>query len=45
MKLAPFFVALLFSGSAISQDYPSRAVRLLVGYAPGVGDMTVSKLK
>src|SRR5918994_905743 len=37
-------VLLLFAGSAFSQDYPNRAVRLLVGFAPGGGMDTIARI-
>jgi tripartite-type tricarboxylate transporter receptor subunit TctC len=40
--LLPFF--LLFSATAFSQDYPVRPVRMLVGYPPGGGMDTISRV-
>jgi tripartite-type tricarboxylate transporter receptor subunit TctC len=36
--------ALLFATSVFAQDYPARPVRLLVGYAPGGGMDTISRI-
>jgi tripartite-type tricarboxylate transporter receptor subunit TctC len=38
------FFALLFATSVFAQDYPARPVRLLVGYAPGGGMDTISRI-
>ena len=36
-KLVPMLAAIFICGSAWSQAYPSKSVRILVGYAPGGG--------
>ena len=40
--LAAFF--LLMSSQSFAQDYPSRTVRMLVGYAPGGGMDTIARV-
>jgi tripartite-type tricarboxylate transporter receptor subunit TctC len=44
MKRLVAFSFLLFSFSAFAQDYPSRAVRVLVGYPAGGGMDTISRI-
>jgi tripartite-type tricarboxylate transporter receptor subunit TctC len=39
-----FLLLVLVPFAAIAQDYPSRSVRLLVGYAPGGGMDTISRI-
>jgi tripartite-type tricarboxylate transporter receptor subunit TctC len=39
-----FIALLLFSSLVLAQDYPTRPVRLLVGYAPGGGMDTISRV-
>jgi tripartite-type tricarboxylate transporter receptor subunit TctC len=41
--LSPFLL-LIISFNSYSQDYPSRAVRMLVGYAPGGGMDTIARV-
>jgi tripartite-type tricarboxylate transporter receptor subunit TctC len=41
---ALYLVALLFSMTANGQDYPTRAVRMLVGYPPGGGMDTMARV-
>jgi tripartite-type tricarboxylate transporter receptor subunit TctC len=41
---AAFAVALFASGEAIAQQYPTRAIRFLVGSPPGSGNDLVSRL-
>jgi tripartite-type tricarboxylate transporter receptor subunit TctC len=38
------FLAFLFSMTANAQDYPARAVRMLVGYPPGGGMDTMARI-
>ena len=38
------FFFLLISTAALSQDYPARSVRMLVGYAPGGGMDTIARV-
>ena len=41
MRTAAFFAFLLFSGFSFSQNYPTKPIRLVVGYPPGgSGDFT-----
>ena len=44
MRYAFAVLALLVSGAAISQTYPSRAITSVVGFAPGGGTDTVSRI-
>jgi tripartite-type tricarboxylate transporter receptor subunit TctC len=37
-------LALIFASNVLAQDYPARPVRLLVGYAPGGGMDTISRI-
>jgi tripartite-type tricarboxylate transporter receptor subunit TctC len=37
-------LSLMFSSSALGQDYPTRSVRMLVGYAPGGGMDTIARV-
>jgi len=37
-------IVLLWSASSLSQEYPARPVRMLVGYAPGGGMDTISRV-
>jgi tripartite-type tricarboxylate transporter receptor subunit TctC len=39
-----FALFLLFSSTSFSQDYPARAVRVLVGYPPGGGMDTIARV-
>lgn len=39
-----FIALLLFSSLAFAQEYPARPVRMLVGYAPGGGMDTISRV-
>jgi len=39
-----FLLLLLFVGNAFSQEYPTRAVRLLVGFPPGGGMDTIARV-
>jgi tripartite-type tricarboxylate transporter receptor subunit TctC len=43
MRILALFV-LLFSATAFAQDYPVRPVRMLVGYPPGGGMDTISRV-
>jgi tripartite-type tricarboxylate transporter receptor subunit TctC len=38
------FIAVLFSAQAFTQEYPARPVRMLVGYPPGGGMDTISRV-
>jgi tripartite-type tricarboxylate transporter receptor subunit TctC len=38
------FIAVLFSAQAFAQEYPARPVRMLVGYPPGGGMDTISRV-
>jgi tripartite-type tricarboxylate transporter receptor subunit TctC len=37
-------VALIFGGAALSQNYPAKPVRIMVGYAPGGGVDTTARM-
>lgn len=38
------FAGALFGSAALAQDFPARAVRMLVGYAPGGGMDTIARV-
>jgi tripartite-type tricarboxylate transporter receptor subunit TctC len=44
MRNLVFALFLLFSSTTFSQDYPARAVRVLVGYPPGGGMDTIARV-
>jgi tripartite-type tricarboxylate transporter receptor subunit TctC len=44
MRNIVFALFLLFSSTSFSQDYPARAVRVLVGYPPGGGMDTIARV-
>ena len=44
MKLFPALAVAFIASSALAQDYPSRPVRILVGYAPGGGMDTIARV-
>jgi tripartite-type tricarboxylate transporter receptor subunit TctC len=44
MRLIAALAITLFASGAFAQDYPSRPVRILVGYAPGGGMDTIARV-
>jgi tripartite-type tricarboxylate transporter receptor subunit TctC len=44
MKASRFLLLWLFSCAALAQDYPARQVRVLVGYPPGGGMDTITRV-